>query len=121
MELNYEDALLEADLLGFQLLGRLPPSSVEASGIPKLQKLERVVTFLHRRKAGKQALATKVTESLHAGDLLDIYEKDKLSGTMGPRVEDPEEILRSTTLSRGHAVRELRQTGWRTRAVDDMS
>ena len=73
------------------------------------------------RYVNNSVLMSSMSTSEYSEDLWQIYVEDMDFGALGEAEPVTEELLQSVTLSRRIAVREERSSGWRTRAVDDMT
>ena len=119
--LDYEDEALANDILGFSVVGKLPSCLVESDPIPGKQRVAPL-SYLHEvRQDSNLHILHSLRESEYSADLWEIHSKDVELGAMGKAEVLRQESLSDVTLSRRIAVRELREAGWRTRAVDDMS
>ena len=120
-EMSHEDVGLPmACLDGFPVVGQLPPCKVEASPVQPNGKWTTVETFLENRVAKNAGICQSFKQQEFADDLMSICEKDQELGALGEYQKVTPQLLQTVHVARRIGVRELRSSGWRTRAVDDM-
>ena len=121
-EIGHIDERLPGDLLcGFPLVGKMPPCLVEADVVPKKQSIQPVAKLVQERLKCNNKIIASLKPSEWSQELMDIYDKDHELGALGEARVLTKELSDTVHLARRIGVREQRESGWRTRAVDDMT
>ena len=121
MSENPDESLFTDMLFGFPVVGSLPPCLLEAKEKDNFPPVLPREEFEELRQVTNSKIADSMKESEFSADLMEIAEKDVELGALGSPQPLSTALQQQVHIARRIAVREYRPSGWRTRAVDDMT